>query len=97
MHSFKPMGDETLYHELPPYTYIHIHTDTYLHIHRFKKVILASIYPKEMFTVLATYLIIQRVIITHSVFPCLLSQPQASPLRAAKPPSFHASMWYGDS
>ena len=36
----------------------HIHTDTYLHIHRFKKVILASIYPKEMLTVSAMYLVI---------------------------------------
>ena len=36
----------------------HIHTDTYLHIARFKQAILASIYPKEMRAVLAMYLII---------------------------------------
>ena len=31
IHSFKPMGNETLYQEFHLYTYIH--TDTYLHIH----------------------------------------------------------------
>ena len=36
----------------------HIHTNTYLHIHRHKKVTLASVYPKEMLRVLAMLLII---------------------------------------
>ena len=35
-----------------------IHTDTYLDIHRFKKVILAFIYPKLILTDLAMYFII---------------------------------------
>ena len=50
------MGEETLYQELRPHTYTQTHT--YTHIHGFKKVIIASIYPKEMLTVLAVYLII---------------------------------------
>ena len=33
----------------------HLHTDTYPHFHRFKKVIIASTYHKEMLTVLASY------------------------------------------
>ena len=33
IHSFRSVGNKTLYQELPP----HIHTDTYLHIHRLKK------------------------------------------------------------
>ena len=46
------MAEDTVYQELlPPPT-------PNAHIHRFKKVILASIYPKEMPTVLAMYLII---------------------------------------
>ena len=38
--------------------YPHMHTDKYLHIRRFKKLILASIYPKEMLIVLAMHITI---------------------------------------
>ena len=50
------MGDETLYQELLPHTYTQTHTYTFIDL---KKVILASIYPKEMLPVLAyMYLIV---------------------------------------
>ena len=66
-------GGRTLVSETP---YPHINTDKYLHIHRFKKLILASIYPKEMLTVLAIYIIIKRVDIPPLVFPVCRSSPK---------------------
>ena len=58
IHNFKTIGDETLYQELPP---THTHRHAYVHTHRSKKVIFASIYPNEMATLLAMYIIILRV------------------------------------
>ena len=49
----RPLG-----HPAPSGTPFHTHTDTYLHIHQNKKVIIASNYPKEMLTVLVIFLII---------------------------------------
>ena len=55
IHNSKAMGDETLYQELPP---THTHRHTYVHSHRFKKVIFVSIYLNEIVTVLAMFIII---------------------------------------
>ena len=53
IHSFKSMyGRRNLVSGTPS---PHIHTDTYLLIHWYKKVIIASVYPKEMLTVLAMF------------------------------------------
>ena len=65
----------------------HLHTDTYLHTHRFKKVILASVYPKEMHTVLAMYIIIKRVDIPSSVFTLFAEAARSIPTPCCpKPP-----------
>ena len=44
-HSFKPMGDETLYQELHTHTYAQTHTYTF-DIYQLKNVIIALIYSK---------------------------------------------------
>ena len=55
IHNSKAMGDETLYQELPP---THTHRHTYVHSHRFKKVIFVSIHLNEIVTVLDMFIII---------------------------------------
>ena len=76
----------------------HINTDTYLQIHWYKKIILASIYPKEMLIVLAMLLSFNKSISLPRFLPRLQKQPEASPLRAARSlQSRPGSMWYGDS
>ena len=59
------MGDKILYQELSP---THTHRLAYIHTHRSKKVILASIYPNEMATVLAMDIIISGVNIPPPFF-----------------------------
>ena len=92
VHSSKPMGDETLHQEPSP----HIRTDTYLHIYRFKRVILASIYPKEMFTVLAMYhhLTSQYPSLVFPLFAEAARSIHTSPARNLSGPG---SMWYSGS
>ena len=80
IHSFKSMyGRRNLVSGTPS---PHIHTDTYLHIHRFKKLILVSMYPTEVLTVLAMYHHLTSRYPSRSFFPVCRSSPTS---RCPKP------------
>ena len=83
-------------------TPFHAYTQTRIrtqYTDRSKKVIFATIYPNEMATVLAMYIITSRVNIPPPFFLFQLAKaPEASPLRAARSLlSLPDSMWHGDS